>query len=237
MKNRKNRIIAALVAMTMFSAVLVPVTVANAQDNMSSSPYLTVDHVSGSSQEVYGPQLEAPIARNPMQVANVTINPMKTAAQYKEVTKSTIATISQADDAAMSTAQRHVENLAADLHATGSSMGDATLAYAVFDPYKTITVDVLTVANVAPKIGKSDDGYYHMSLDMPNVMVGDSVLVLHCKDDGWVNIRPDYVGANTVSFKTDSMSPFAVVKFSVTDPRPTDIEKFLTTFNPANGWR
>lgn len=109
------------------------------------------------------------------------------------------------------------EMLLRDVEALGSSMGNFEIASAARNPFKYVTADVLTVIDLTPDQGKGPDGKNEATIGVSTVSPTDKILVLHYTNAGWENIMPSYVGDERVSFKSDSMSPFVVVRINVTD--------------------
>ena len=75
---------------------------------------------------------------------------------------------------------------------------------------------ILSVVNIdASTAAKDADGNYTVTANIAGIAAGDTIAVLHYTGSAWETIVPTSVAAGSVTFKTASFSPFAVVKLSV----------------------
>ncbi len=103
-----------------------------------------------------------------------------------------------------------------DINAVGNALGNSALAAAKSSGQK-VTAYVAALGNVTPDQATKDaDGFYTVTLKVNGIKAGDTVAVLHKAGDNWETIMPSNVGNGTVTFKTKSLSPIAVIKLSLT---------------------
>ena len=89
-------------------------------------------------------------------------------------------------------------------------------AAAATDSNKKVTASILSVVNIdASTAAKGADGKYQVTASISGIKSGDSIAILHYTGSAWETIVPDSVAAGSVTFKTSSFSPFAVVKLEV----------------------
>ena len=188
----KKKIITALTVAAVFVASVMPVTAASPSTaNNSGDTGVTTEVTNGGADA-------NTLAGNMQADGNLyKVTPVD------QGTKDSIVSVVQA-------------TLLKDVNAIGNALGSAALASAKSSGQK-VTAYVAALGDVTPdQATKGDDGYYTVTLNVNGINTGDTVAVLHKAGDNWEVIAPTSVGKNTVTFKTKSLSPIAVIKLSLT---------------------
>ncbi len=125
--------------------------------------------------------------------------------------------ISKTEEATIQSAIAKVQNELNDVYSLGAKLGNGALQAAAGDANKIVTANVLSVVEITagPDAVKNADGSYTVTLNVPGVKPGDSVLILHYHMGYWQEIIPTSVGNGTVTAVFKGFSPVAVVKVSV----------------------
>ncbi len=158
---------------------------------------------------------EAPVAT---QKASTTIAATATPAEYVAATAvSEGFTVAAVEAETVKAAAVEVQNaLLNDLATIGTKLGNSTLASAATDSNKKVSASILSVVSIdASTATKGDDGNYTVTASISGIAAGDTIAILHYTGSAWETIIPSSVAAGSVTFKTASFSPFAVVKLSV----------------------
>lgn len=158
---------------------------------------------------------EAPVAT---QKAATSVAATATPAEY--VAATTVSegfTVSAVEDTTVKAAAVEVQNaLLNDLATVGTKLGNSALAAAATDSNKKVSASILSVVNIdASTAAKDADGNYTVTANIAGIAAGDTIAVLHYTGSAWETIVPTSVAAGSVTFKTASFSPFAVVKLEV----------------------
>ncbi|MCM1175016.1 MAG: hypothetical protein NC341_08180 [Blautia sp.] len=104
-----------------------------------------------------------------------------------------------------------------DIASTASLLGNQALANAAANAESRVTASILTVVEVkASNASKDAGGKYVVTLSLSGISAGDAVAVLHYTGSAWETIVPESVANGSVTFKSASLSPIAVVKLSTT---------------------
>ena len=152
------------------------------------------------------------------QKSSTAVKGVSSEEEYAEETSSSSVgiIIKKTDAATIQSAIAKVQNELNDVAALGAKLGNGALSAAAGDAGKVVTADVLSVVEITagPDAVKNDDGSYTVTLNVPGVKAGDSVLILHYHMGYWQEIIPVSVGNGTVTAVFKSFSPVAVVKFS-----------------------
>lgn len=159
---------------------------------------------------------EAPVST---QQAIIDIEPTAAPAAYLSVT-----TVSAGYEmSAVSTTTVHAatvavqNNLLNNVAEIGYRLGNAELVSAASNPNSRVTASVLTVVELkASSATKDSTGNYVVTMSVANIAAGDAVAILHYTGNRWETIVPTNVANGGITFKTASLSPFSVVKLSVT---------------------
>ena len=160
---------------------------------------------------------EVPVAT---QTATTTIEAVAEPATYAETTTASEGyTVEAVSTTTVQAAEVAIQNAVLnDIAATGTKLGDSTLAAAATDSSKKVTASVLTVVEVnASTAAKDASGNYTVTLNVPGVAAGDAIVVLHYNGSAWDVITPTNVGNGTVTFVTNSLSPISIVKLAVSN--------------------
>ena len=158
---------------------------------------------------------EAPVAT---QKASTTIAATATPAEYAAATKvSDGFTVAAVEETTVKAAAVQVQNaLLNDLATIGTKLGNSDIAAAATDSNKKVSATILSVVNIdASTATKDADGNYTVTASIAGIAAGDTIAVLHYTGSAWETIVPTSVAAGSVTFKTASFSPFAVVKLEV----------------------
>ena len=158
---------------------------------------------------------EAPVAT---QKASTTIAATATPAEYAAATKvSDGFTVAAVEETTVKAAAVQVQNaLLNDLATIGTKLGNSDIAAAATDSNKKVSASILSVVNIdASTATKGADGNYTVTASIAGIAAGDTIAVLHYTGSAWETIVPTSVAAGSVTFKTASFSPFAVVKLEV----------------------
>ena len=158
---------------------------------------------------------EAPVAT---QKASTTIAATATPAEYVAATKvSDGFTVAAVEETTVKAASVQVQNaLLNDLATIGTKLGNSDIAAAATDSNKKVSASILSVVNIdASTATKDADGNYTVTASIAGIAAGDTIAVLHYTGSAWETIVPTSVAAGSVTFKTASFSPFAVVKLEV----------------------
>ncbi len=158
---------------------------------------------------------EAPVAT---QKASTTIAATATPAEYAAATKvSDGFTVAAVEETTVKAASVQVQNaLLNDLATIGTKLGNSDIAAAATDSNKKVSASILSVVNIdASTATKDADGNYTVTASIAGIAAGDTIAVLHYTGSAWETIVPTSVAAGSVTFKTASFSPFAVVKLEV----------------------
>lgn len=108
-----------------------------------------------------------------------------------------------------------------DVAATISAVDAQTAAYAVHAA-KVVVSDNAYIATVVDLNVPAGTGAASFTLNVPNVLKGQKVTVLHLKADGtWEAVAPTNVANGAVTFTLTSYSPVAVV-VDTTAPKTAD---------------
>ena len=158
---------------------------------------------------------EAPVAT---QKASTTIAATATPAEYVAATKvSDGFTVAAVEETTVKAASVQVQNaLLNDLATIGTKLGNSDIAAAATDSNKKVSASILSVVNIdASTATKDADGNYTVTASIAGIAAGDTIAVLHYTGSAWETIVPTSVAAGSVTFKTASFSPFAIVKLEV----------------------
>lgn len=152
------------------------------------------------------------------QKASTSVAATATPAEY--VAATTVSegfTVEAVEETTVQAAAVEVQNaLLNDLATIGTKLGNSTITAAATDSSKKVTATILSVVNIdASTATKGDDGNYTVTASISGIAAGDSIAILHYTGSAWETIIPSSVAAGSVTFKTASFSPFAVVKLSV----------------------
>lgn len=110
----------------------------------------------------------------------------------------------------------------ADVNVVVSKVSTDTVKSAISQA-KVVVGDNAFIASVVDISVPAGTQKATITLNCPNVWVGQSVTILHQKADGsWESITPDAVGNNTVTFTMTSFSPVAIV-INATAPKTGDV--------------
>lgn len=158
---------------------------------------------------------EAPVST---QKATTAVAATATPAEYAQATAvSDGFTVTAVEKTTVDAAAVQVQNsLLNDLATIGTKLGNSDIAAAATDSNKKVTASILSVVNIdASTAAKGADGKYQVTASISGIKSGDSIAILHYTGSAWETIVPDSVAAGSVTFKTSSFSPFAVVKLEV----------------------
>ncbi|MCR5655058.1 MAG: hypothetical protein K6G07_05395 [Lachnospiraceae bacterium] len=161
------------------------------------------------------PTTQTTSAPAPGQTAATSVDAPDTGSNYASKTSvSDGFTVAAVSDAVVASAVTKVQALLNDLSTLGKLLGNSTLTALAGDSGAKVSAKIATVVDVSPNSATKDaDGNYSVTLNVPGISSGDNVIVLH-QTSGWDLIKPTAVGNGSVSFKTPSLSPIAVVKLS-----------------------
>ena len=152
------------------------------------------------------------------QKAATAVAATATPAEYASATTvSDGFTVTAVEKTTVDAAAVQVQNsLLNDLATVGTKLGNSDIAAAATDSNKKVTASILSVVNIdASTAAKGADGKYQVTASISGIKSGDSIAILHYTGSAWETIVPDSVAAGSVTFKTSSFSPFAVVKLEV----------------------
>ncbi len=101
--------------------------------------------------------------------------------------------------------------------AIAQKLGNTTLSQAAGDSGKQVKASILTLVEVKTSGATKDaSGNYVVTVNVANVVQGDTVVILHYTGSSWETIAPRGVANGSVTFASASLSPIAVVKLDVT---------------------
>lgn len=101
--------------------------------------------------------------------------------------------------------------------AIAQKLGNSTLSQAAGDSGKQVKASILSLVEIkASGATKNASGNYVVTVNVANVVQGDSVVILHYTGSNWESIAPSNVSNGSVTFASASLSPIAVVKLDVT---------------------
>lgn len=214
MKEYKNRIFSLLMVVLMVASMACGALICSYNVNAASSKD-EENHRKLKDPEV---ELEEPVAAT--QLCRTAIGTQKDPIDYYYGSYVIGATQSYVNEKTYKAAMRRVSNLLTNIGALGSSMGDIELASAATNPYKMVTADVISIIDIVANTKIGDDNKYDVTIGAGDLRAGDKILIIHFTHAGWENIVPTGVENGKVHFKADSLSPFAVIRFNITDIIP-----------------
>lgn len=134
-------------------------------------------------------------------------------------TVSTGFTVSAVSSTTVQAAAVAVQNaILNDVASIASRLGNKALADAAVNSGSSVTASILTVVEVKTSNASKDaDGKYVVTLGMSGISANDAIAVLHYTGSAWETIIPTSVTNGSVTFKSASLSPIAVVKLSTTN--------------------
>ena len=134
-------------------------------------------------------------------------------------TVSTGFTVSAVSSTTVQAASVAVQNaILNDVASIASRLGNKALADAAVNSGSSVTASILTVVEVkTSNASKDSDGKYVVTLGLSGISAEDAIAVLHYTGNSWETIIPTSVTNGSVTFKSASFSPFAVVKLSTTN--------------------
>ena len=155
---------------------------------------------------------------SPDQKASTSVTGAETPASYAGKTASATAgiVVEATNDATVQSVVVKVQNMLSDLKSLGNRFGNAAIVAAAGDGTKIVVANVLSVAEIHAEAGavKNADGTYTVTLNVPGINPGDTVVLLHYVNGSWEEIVPTAIGSNAVTAVFKSFSPVAVVKFT-----------------------
>lgn len=101
---------------------------------------------------------------------------------------------------------------------------------------KTVTAEVLSAVEISLPVDIPEEGV-QLTIAIDGVKAGDMIVLLHKGADGWERIYPDKVKNGKVVATFTSLSPIAIVKYTVStknnSTKPADNTSTNTTNNTA----
>lgn len=154
------------------------------------------------------------------QKAMTSVLEAETPAVYAEVTTvSDGFVLEEVSDTMAQAAVVAVQNeVLYDISKIGKMIGNKDLSDAATNPSKKVETSIVSIVDVDVSNAKKDEnGSYVVTLNIPDIVADDAIVILHYTGKEWEAIEPSKVENGKVTFLTESFSPFCVVELSITD--------------------
>lgn len=158
---------------------------------------------------------EAPVST---QKALTAVEPVMTPKAYLNNTSVSYGfSVAEVSSTTLQAAAVAVQNaILNNVAAIAQKLGNAGLSQAAGDAGKQVKASILTLVEVKTSGATKDaTGNYVVTLNVANVVQGDTVVILHYTGSSWETIAPRGVANGSVTFASASLSPIAVVKLNV----------------------